>query len=56
MLLYFAVLPLLVGSFTIDLPYQTNFMVKIKGIDLRKINDRTIDDLKYLFKTEIMIC
>ncbi len=51
MLLLFSLIPLLATSFTIDFPYRTNFMVKIKDIDLRKINERTIDDLRYLFKT-----
>ena len=39
------------NSFTIDFPYKTNFMARIKDIDLRNINEQTESDLKYLFRT-----
>mgnify|MGYP001317246073 CR=1 FL=1 len=39
------------NTFTIDFPYKTNFMTRIKDIDLRNLNDQTESDLKYLFKT-----
>ena len=51
MLLFFILVPLLVNSFTIDFPFQNNFMVRIKNIDLRNIGDKTLKDLRYLFKT-----
>ena len=51
MLLFFIFLPLVVNSFTIDFPFQNNFMVRIKNIDLRHIGDKTLEDLRYLFKT-----
>ena len=51
MLLLFVIFPWLVNSFTIDFPFNNNFMVKVKNIDVKKINQNTIDELRYLFKT-----
>lgn len=45
------IFPVLAAAFTIDFPYKTNFMVRIKDIDLQKINDQTKEELIYLFKT-----
>ena len=42
---------IVVNSFTINFPYKSNFMTRIKDIDLRNINEQTESDLKYLFKT-----
>ena len=51
MLFLFVIFPLFVNSFTIDFPFNNNFMVKVKNIDVKKINQNTIDELRYLFKT-----
>ena len=51
MFLPFFLLPVLAASFTIDFPFQNNFMVRVKNIDLKRINDRHLEDLRYLFKT-----
>ena len=40
-----------VNGFTIEFPYGTNFMARVKNINLNKINDQTKSDLQYLFKT-----
>ena len=40
-----------VNGFTIDFPYGTKFMARVKNINLNKINDETKSDLQYLFKT-----
>ena len=39
------------NGFTIEFPYGTNFMARVKNINLNKINDQTKSDLQYLFKT-----
>ena len=38
-------------GFTIEFPYGTNFMTRIKNIDLTRITEQTKVDLQYLFKT-----
>ena len=40
-----------VNGFTIEFPYGTKFMARVKNINLNKINDETKSDLQYLFKT-----
>ncbi len=40
-----------VNGFTIEFPYGTKFMARIRNINLNKINDETKSDLQYLFKT-----
>ena len=51
MFLYLCMLFSVVHSFTIEFPYGTNFMVKVKGINLLAVNQQTKEDLQYLFKT-----
>ena len=48
---YILLLAVVAKSFTIDFPYKTNFMARIKDLDLRILNDQRESDLKYLFKT-----
>ena len=38
-------------GFTIEFPYKTNFMARVKNIVLTNINEYAIEDLQYLFKT-----
>lgn len=40
-----------VFCFTIEFPFQTNFMARVKNVNLNNINKQDIEDLQFLFKT-----
>ena len=49
-ILFLGFLPCLF-CFTVEFPFKTNFMARIKDINLRKLDQQTTEDLQFLFKT-----